>query len=321
MRGPWLRLCAVFFFIGLTASRVTLVLHELAGHGGAAALLGGRMVDYHLFLFGGGWVRYRWGEQHGLADAIAVSLGGIVLEVVAAALALTAAWLLARRGRAPLARLALVGVATADLLHAGFYLAAGTHHGFGDGRLLHAELGDARAAVVWPVAIALVAAGFLLARRMAVMAGDWTGARSRAGRAAALVSAAVIAALAHGALTWSERAVAGDTTYSSIMKTESESRVERDLDSLAEKARTRGQALDERALARARAELERRHRAFPLVPVLAGFLALACAAGVWLGVAARRAQELPPPRPLAVARLGAVTAAALALVALLRWAE
>jgi hypothetical protein len=103
------------------------------------------------------------------------------------------------------------------------------------------------------------------------------------------------------------------------MKTESESRVERDLEVLAAQSRVRGQVLDPRALARARAELERRHRQFPLVPVLAALLALACAAGVWLGVARPRDELAPGPH--AVARLGAVTAAALALVALLRWLE
>ena len=324
MAGRWARLCAALFLVGLTASRVTLVLHELAGHGGVAALLGNRVVGYHLFLFGGGWISYRLGPDHSLAESIAVSMGGIALELAAAALALWAAALLARRGHAPLARVALVGFATADLVHAGFYLAAGTHHGFGDGRVLHAELGDARAALVWPVAVAVVAVGFFLARHLARLAGDWVGARSRAGRTAALVTAAAMAALGHGALTWSERALTRDATYSRIMQSASDSKVEDDLARVQARARARGAALDPRELERIRAELARRHRAFPLVPVLAVALVLACGAGVWLGVArSDRGDpgERAPPDGRGLALLAAVTAASLALVVALRLLE
>ena len=323
MAGRWARLCAVFFLVGLAASRVSLVLHELVGHGGAAALTGSRVVRYHLFLFGGGWVRYERGPDQGLAASVAVSLGGIVLELAAAALALVIASRLARGRRAPLAQVALVGFAAADIVHAGFYLAAGTHHGYGDGSLLHAELGAAAAAVVWPAAAAVVAAGFLLARRLAHLAGDWAGARSRAGRAAALVTAAATAALAHGALTWSERALTRDATYSRVMQSESDRRVEVDLARVAAEARGRGAALDQRELARLRAELARRHRAFPLVPVLAVALVLACGAGVWLGAGRRAgaAEERGPPSWRQMASLVAVTAASLILVAVLRLFE
>jgi hypothetical protein len=319
MAARWARMFAVFFLVGLAASRLTLVLHELVGHGGAATLLGGRVVDYGLFYFGGGWIRYQWPPGESLAAALAVSMGGIALEVIAAAAALAVAfWTRVRN--APVAQVALVGFATADLLHAGFYLATGTHHGFGDGGLLHAELGAARAALVVPVAAADVIAGFLLGRCLARLAGHWSGARSRGGRAAAMVSAAAMAALAHGALTLSERAAVRDPTYSRIMQPESERRAEHDLQRMAAEARGRGAPLDERAIAAVRAELERRHRAFPLVPVLAGLLALAWGAGVWRGVsvpAAWTGERGPPDRRVLVA-LAAVTAASLALIAVLR---
>jgi len=181
---------------------------------------------------------------------------------------------------------------------------------------------------VWPVAAAVLAAGLLLARHLARLAGDWAGARSRAGRAAALVSAAAVAALAHGALTLSERALARDATYSRIMTSESDRRVERELARLAAQAKGRGAALDSDQLARMRDELERSHRAFPLIPVLAALLALACGVGVWLGVAGRgdRAEEgaggeRGPPSWRGLARLAAITAATLALVAALRLLE
>ena len=274
------------------------------------------MVDYGLFFFGGGWIRYQSPED-GLASALVISMAGIALELAAAAAALAVAfWTRVRE--APVAQVALVGLATADLLHAGFYLATGTHHGYGDGATLHAELGDARIALVVPVAAATVVAGFLLARSLAGLVGHWSGARSRRWRAAAVMSAAAAAALVHGGLTLSERAAVRDATYSRIMKPESEWRAERDLQRMAAEARGRGAPLDADALAEIRRELERKHRAFPLVPVLAALLALAWCAGVWRGVSEHGAVERGPPGGRALLALAAVTAASLGLIAVLR---
>jgi hypothetical protein len=293
MAGRWARLAAIFFLVGLATSRISLVLHELVGHGGAATLVGASVVDHRLFLFGGGWISYEWGAERGAAAALIVSLAGIAIEIAVAALAL----LVARSVRAPIARVGLVGLAAANLVHAGFYLAAGTHHGFGDGRMLHAALGSARGALVWPACAAVVVAGLLLARRLARLAGDWVGARSQAGRAAALVSAVAVATLGHGALTLAERRVIRDEAYGRIMKREGERRVDREVARLAEAARKRGAPLDTRELDAMRAELARRQREFPLVPVLAGALVLACGLGVWLGVGSRRARSREGPAP------------------------
>jgi len=319
--SQWSRLTAAFFLIGLATSRLSLVLHELVGHGGAAVLMGGRLVDYRLFLFGGGWVRTESsGPQRDAAFAIAVSMAGIALEIAAAAAALAIAARLRRRRAAPLAQLALVGFATADLLHAGFYFAVGTYHGFGDGRALHAALGAARAWLVWPSAIGVAFAAFLLARRLTRLTFGWVAARSRAGRALALISATLVAALAHGALTWSERRMTGDAIYSRIMQPEGERRLEREVARRAAEARRQGGALGEDELAALRSELERRERRLPLGAILAGALVLACGFGVWRGLASssgddEREARAPPWR--ALARLAAAAGAALALVAAL----
>jgi hypothetical protein len=315
MLARWSRLAAALFLIGLLASRLSLVLHELVGHGAVATALGGQVSAYRLFLFGGGWVSYAWGPEHGVAASLAVSMGGVALEVVAATIAL----LLARRARGPLARLALVGFATADLLHAGFYLAVGAHHGFGDGRLLRAVLGAAAPFLVWTVVAATVAAGFVLARRLAVLAGGWTGATTRAGRAGALVAAALAAGALHGGLTLAERAVIRDDTYARIMKPEAERRADREMARLAREARGRGAPLDPAQLETIRAELARRSRELPLAPILIVGLVLACGAGVWRGLGAASGGGAPSWRGLAP--LAAVTAASLALVAVLRLFE
>lgn len=306
-------LAAVFTLVALATSRVALVGHELVGHGLLAVALGADLVAYRLFLFGGGWVSYRWPEgPPGGGESLAVALGGIGLELVAGAIALA----VAARCRRPVARVGLLASATILLLHAGFYLAAGTHHGFGDGRAVHHALGAWRPLLVVPVAIAVVAGGFLLAARLAREVTGWVEGRPLA-RAGQIAAAAVLAAGAHGALTYGERALTRDDSYARIMEHQSVRLIARDLDRFAEEARQlRGRAPTPEELAAARAALEQRHRPFPLAPLLAVALGLACIAGLW------RSAVRPPPEPreprwrLALAP-ALVCAASLALVAVL----
>jgi hypothetical protein len=295
---------AVFALTGLGASRVTLVGHELVGHGAVAAAQGCDIVAYRLFLFGGGWVSYDCDGSRSLTDALAVSLGGIVVEVVLAGLAL---WVASRLARGSVARVALVSLATVDLLHAGFYLAAGTHHGFGDGHLLHEALGGWRPLLVIPASMAVIAGGALLAWRLAREVGGWVQGRVAA-RIGTILAAAVVAGAVHGALTASERALRSDDVYARIMRHQSEREVSRDLDRFRRDARARGRAPTAAELAAARAAFEALHRRFPLRAVLAVALGLACLFGLWWGMRdpAPDAAGLPA-RWRALVPLGAVT--------------
>ncbi len=306
-------LAAVFALVALATSRITLVAHELVGHGLLAVALGAHLVSYKLFLFGGGWVSYNWHGVPGEGAALAVALGGIALEAVAGAAALA----LAPRCRGRVARVGLLAVATILLLHAGFYLAAGTHHGFGDGRSVHEALGAWRPLLVVPVALAVVAGGFLLASRLAREVSDWVEGKPLA-RAGQIAAAAVLAAAAHGALTFGERLLTRDDNYARIMEHENVRLVARDLDRFAAQARlARGRPPTAEELAAARAKLEKEHRPFPLAPLLAVALGLACAAGVWRAVtrSSERASEARWRTALAPA---AICACAVALVAILQ---
>ncbi|HLU67457.1 MAG TPA: hypothetical protein VKZ63_14345 [Kofleriaceae bacterium] len=311
-------LAAALLLIGLTVSRVSLVVHELLGHGAVAELVGADVRAWRLFWFGGGWVSYRWTAPPGTGAALAVTLGGVALEVALGAAAL---WLARRRPAGSRSRLALLSAGALDLLHAGFYLATGTHHGFGDGRFLHHLLGDARVLLVAPAAAAVVAGGVFIAARLARELGGWIGAGGAAARAGAILVAAGLAAAGHGALTAGERALARDETYAGVMRHQSARDVDRDLRRFAREARSaRGRPPTPAEIAAARAALEERHRRFPLRPALAGALALACLVGLARGVRAapgcaaepQRAHRLRDLAPLALA-----CAAAVALVALL----
>ena len=126
-----LRLVVLSACVGLLWSRVTLVLHELLGHAVTASLFGARVTGYHLFVFAGGRVSYRFPDERP-GPRLVTSLGGIALELLVGAVALA----LARRARRPAVRYALASLAVIDAAHGAVYLARGTHYGYGDGALL-----------------------------------------------------------------------------------------------------------------------------------------------------------------------------------------
>jgi hypothetical protein len=310
-----LLLATVFLLVALATSRVALVGHELVGHGLVAVGFGADLVSYKLFLFGGGWVTYRWPSgPPGEGVSMAVAMGGIALEAVAGTVSLV----VAARCRGTVARIAWSAVATILLLHAGFYLAAGTHHGFGDGRAVQEALGAWRPLLVVPVSLAVVAGGFWLARRLAAEVASSVAGTPMA-RAGQIAAAAVLAAAAHGALTYGERLLTRDETYAHIMEHEDVRLVARDVGRFAIQVRqAQGRAPTAEEMAAARARFEAEHRVFPLAPLLGILLGLACLAGLWVAV---RRDSAPPRDPAwRFAQWPAVVcAAAITLVAVLQF--
>ena len=255
-----LPLAALTFVVALATSRYGLVIHELAGHGGTAIALGGHVQGVHLFWFGGGWVTYQ-GNGWTTADVLAVTLGGIATEWIAAVVLA----LLARR-RQGLGRLVLAGAATGFAIHGGMYLAVGTFYGSGDGTLLHQLLGDWRPLVWAPAAVVCVGAAWLGARTVAPIL------RAHAPATAQLMLiglALAIGGAAHLALLLGERAVRPDATYTAIMKTEGQRAVERDV-AVARAAHATPAQLDE--VERTSRE---RNRPFPFTPCLIAAIAAA----------------------------------------------
>lgn len=316
--GRFARLAVALSLIGLATSRLSLVGHELIGHALTAHLLGARIAGVRLYLFAGGWVSYLW-TGHGTAASLVVAMGGVAVEVVLGTAALLAARWVSPGG---VARVALLGAGTLDLLHAGVYLATGVHEGFGDGRLPHQVLGAWAPALVVPVSMAVVAGGAILSARLGGELAGWLGRpRSRAARMGQLVAAACLAGAVHGALTYGELTLTRDRTYAGIMQHQSERDVARDLARYLAQARHAGRSPSAGEVAARRAALERQHRPFPLRPLLIAALALACLGGLWRdppalarGEAATGAATDPPPPWRHLAALALVTLSALGLV-------
>jgi hypothetical protein len=297
-----LRLAGLLTALGLVTSRLGLLAHELVGHGATAVALGGRVIEVRLFWFAGGWIRYRL-EDAGDGAAIAVASGGIIVEAVIGALL----WSALRRGAGVAARLSR-GIGAALVIHAAWYLAAGTWHGFGDGVILRRELGDARVPVALAAGAAAIAMAYLGARAvLGVLAAMVPG-----GRAARIGGAAAAIILAGGlqlALAAGEVQLRRDETYGRIMRRERDRLVERELAEWQRGLRERGiEASQDEARRRAR-ELAERHRELPFAHVLGALTLIAIGAGAW------RARGGPAP-PVRGRLLGVTTAAAAASVLL-----
>lgn len=305
----WLALS--FTLIALTASRITLVLHEFVGHGGLASLLGCRVTSFHLFLFGGGWIRYSRSEPFTSGEGLLVSLGGIAVELAFG----TACLLWGRRqGARPRVRLVAVCVGLVDLLHAGYYVVVATHYGFGDGRRLGEFLGAGRHVLAVVGTLAVIALSYAMARELMRATAPFLSATSSSKRVGIVLAAAMMAALAHGGLMVGEQMLRADESYAKIMKPRSERQVEVELAKLQAKRRAEGDAPSAAELEETRERLRQELRPWPLRPVVVvGMLG-----GLLLGAYRTRVVHRDPPRRPMGLGLWAVCAAALGLVWLLR---
>lgn len=263
-------LVALLFAIGLATSRLGLVGHELVGHGGPVVASGGRVVAVELFYFAGGWIRYRL-VQPSFAELVLVAIGGIAVEAI---VGLVLWGSLARR--ASLAARLARAVGAALVIHAAWYLAIGTWHGFGDGRFLRRELdAPVRLAIALGSSAVAVAVAYLGARAifgtlLATLPGRG------AARVALLVAALVVAGGLQALLALGEVQLRRDETYGTIMQPEQQRVVEREL---AQWKAQQGPVVDERVVVMRRRELEAQHRDWPLKYVLGVLVAFAVVAG------------------------------------------
>lgn len=301
------RLAVLVLAIALAISRLGLVLHELVGHGLTAAALGADVTGWHLYVFGGGWLGFERATPFTGAEPYVVYLGGIAVELVA-----VAALAVAARRSAGTTRLAVGGAAWALALHAGWYLAAGTYHGFGDGVLLHRDLAPAaRTAVLAVTGLALIAgaaiAGARVGGALRALAPASTPRRQLAVAAAALG----LGLAGHAALTLAELRLRPDITYGLTMRTSGERATDREVATVIARARDAGAPLDATEVARARRAISRRHRQAPLGAALVAAMALAAAVGA---ARSRPAAAPSPPTTRALVIAGAVAAGSIGLV-------
>ena len=269
------QLSLLFLAIALATSRFTLVLHEIVGHGAMVEAVGADVVRYHLFWFAGGFIEFTRDEPYTTAENMAIFLGGIGLEMILGA----AAFVFARFTRpGSIARLVLFGYAGIVLVHAGYYLTAGTYHGFGDGQVLYHYFGDDRLYLILPVTAALLWATHAMARHLVAHIRLRLPEKTRPTLVVGV--AALVAAGGHAGLSFGELAIRPDPTYHLTMRHQSARDVERQL---AEYIRAiesqRGQAPQRHELVEHQRELRRKFSDFPFAKVLVFFLALALLSG------------------------------------------
>lgn len=295
VRKSLLPLVAIATLAGLFISRTTLVLHEILGHGGMARLLGARITDYRLFYFGGGRIHYEFSSRVSQREMLLVALAGIALELVLGAILLA----IHRRIARPLPRFVAFAFGATIVLHGLFYLVEGTHYGYGDARLVHEMLGAARP---WPVAVGtalLAAIAFFAGQRIGAFVESWLGPRSGGERLLVFGAMVVVAGGVHFTLTRLETALTQDEAYARIFRSEAvdraQAQAERELAERLAQLRARGEDTSAAEQERMREELARRHRPFPLRPILYALLPLGLVLGL---VRRRRAAEAPEPAPL-----------------------
>lgn len=286
------RLAALVTCAGLATSRLGLVVHELVGHGGTTLAVGGSVTTVKLFVFAGGWIRFQATEGQ-----LAIALGGIAVETVIG----VAMFLAARRDTLGARIVRAIGCAL--VIHASWYLATGTWHGYGDGVELHRLLGDDRWLVAIPAAAITLAASFVGARTILPSLAATLPGRRIAGTAIALV---IAGGLQLGAAL-GEVALRRDAAYGAVMKPERERVIASEL-SQWEHGQARPPTEEERA-AIERALAARHAKPFPFAIVLAVLTVLAILAGA---AAARGA----PAGDLADRLLGRAAALAGASIAL-----
>lgn len=271
-----LRLTALLVSAGLATSRIGLVVHELIGHGAATLAVGGRVTDVQLFYFAGGWIRFRATEGH-----LVIAMGGIAVEAV---IGLGLVLGFARRDQ--LAGRIARAIGCALIIHASWYLATGTWHGYGDGVQLHRLLGDSRWLVAVPAGLVACAFGYVGATIvLGSLAATVPG--SRRARIAGTVVAMLLAGGIQLGAALGEVALRRDTTYTTTMRPERERVISREMAEWIEAQRRQGQAVSDADRARIRREVADRHTTFPFAYVLGGLLLVS------IGVGAARSRATP----------------------------
>jgi hypothetical protein len=257
--------------VGFATSRIGLVVHEFVGHGGATLAMGGDVTDVHLFAFAGGWVRYRIPAGQG---ELVIAMGGIVVESVIGG----ALWIALARRPPTLTTRIVRGIGCALVVHATWYLATGTWHGYGDGSSVYRELGDSRWIVAMPAGLVTCAMAFAGARHVLGALANTIGPERR------VVGAVIALVLAGGVQLGSaitEVRLRDDTTYISSMRPERDRIVAREMARWETEQARRGAQADAEARRRMREELARKNAVFPFIYVLGGLVVLSTIAGAW----------------------------------------
>ena len=268
------RLASILAGVGLVTTRLGLIAHEFVGHGGTALAFGGSVEKVRLFWFAGGWIDYDLPRPYDLTARVAVSLGGIALELVIG----LAVWIALAR-RTSLAGKIARATGGAIVIHAAWYLGAGTYHGFGDGRIVRLAAGDWRYVIAIAAGAVVVGFAFAAARAIiGVLAATVPGGRRA--QIAGVIVACVLAGGLQAALAIGEVQLRRDDVYGTVMEPERQRMAAQELAQWEREQKLRG-AIDPEARRARAAELAAKHRELPFAAILAVLTLLAILAGTW----------------------------------------
>ncbi len=275
-----IRLSLFFFFLLFLSGRIGLFLHEFAGHALFRRLIGGKLTEFSLFVFGGGRVHYGYTPATAnlsFPSLLVVDLSGIAVELVAGILiAMLAIFLKTNRSVKGL----FVATSSVLTVHSLFYFVICTYYGSGDGRVLFAVLqGSVRQTVLLLTFSLTVAGAFLVSYAFSPTVKSWTIEESSKKRVLMIVLCAFIAAVLHGTFTVCEQVIVKDKIYTEI-KTSENARLKKSelAEFIADYTEKHGIEPNPEHVAVVANELEEKYRQFPIeiplgIAIIAAFIA------------------------------------------------
>jgi hypothetical protein len=273
--GQMARLACVLAGVGLSTTRLGLIVHELVGHGGVAIACGGTVTEVRLFWFAGGWIHFELPRPYSMTSRVLADIGGIGIEFVIG----LAVWFALARRESLVAKI-VRATGAAIVIHAAWYLAVGTYHGFGDGALIRYVAGDGRYAIAIGGGIVVLAFAYFGARSIfGVFAATISGGRRA--RVGGVLVAVLLAGGLQGALIVGEMHVRRDQEYGAVMRTERDRVVAREVAQWEREQKQRGAAIDEAQRRARELALAKQHRELPFGYILGALTVLAILAGAW----------------------------------------
>ena len=280
------KLSLFFFLLLFLAGRIGLFLHEFAGHALSWRLLGGRLADFSLFVFGGGRVHYGWTPATlnlSTFSMLFALLSGIAVELaVGIPLALLAVF-----SRATRATKALFAATSSVLIvHSLFYLVICTYYGSRDGAVLFTVLQGGTRQVFLALTFGLTIVGaFLVSYAFSPTVRSWVVGRSSKQRVVLIILGMFGAVLLHGTLTVSEQVIVKDKIYAEIKTAENVRLKEKELaEFVAKYTEEHRREPEQEHVAVVENELEEKYWQFPIEIPLAIAIVIAFVAGFFLSV-------------------------------------
>lgn len=278
------KLSLFMFFLLFLSGRIGLLLHEFAGHALSWRLLGGRIPEFNLFLFGGGWIQYgRTPLTNDLSylSALYVQLSGIATElVVGAILAFFAISFRTTR----LVKAWLSAASSLLLVHGLFYLVICTYYGSGDGRIIFDTFhGNIRIGFLILTSCLTIGTAFFVSFIFSPGVKRWVVDSHSINSHFLIILSTAAAVLLHGTLTATEHILVKDRIYAEIKTSVNDRLKEDELSEYLEKfANEHGREANQEEVKAIADELEKKYRQFPIqVPLVFSVLA-AFSAGFFL---------------------------------------